>query len=271
MNEPNEPIHQHFVPRMLLRNFTDAERWLHSYDKNLPKRVIRKSSVKKFCAKNDLYTIYDELGNIDVSAEKAFAELEGKTGKIIKKIIAAARSETKPGLSSSEKKTLDWFFFCQFSRVPDWNEPILNRYFKNICDENPELLTMPEEDVARFRQGVRARALAHCIKNPNEKVLSVLENKGLTIAVAATGNESFVIGSNPVIVDRPGYYMFGRIRKDWLPIAPDMAVALSFPRGVEKLTRFGDANIRSFNEAVFGQSKTVAGNSRELIRRVVDL
>lgn len=265
----NEPIRQHFVPRMLLRNFAAGGQWLYSFDKNLRKRGVRRSSLKKFCAENDIYTVYDEHGNIDVSAEKAFAELEGKTGKIIKKIIAAARSETKPGLSSSEKKTLDWFFFCQFSRVPDWNEPILKRYFKNIYDENPEILTMPKEDVAKFRQGVRARALAHCIKNPNEKILSVLENKGLTIAVAVTGNESFVIGSNPVIVDRPGYYMFGRIRKDWLPIAPDVAVALSFPRGVEKLARFGDANIRSFNEAVLGQSATVAGNSRELIRRVI--
>lgn len=266
----NEPIRQHFVPRMLLRNFA-AGQWLYSFDKSSRERGVRKSSVKKFCAENDIYTVYDEHGNKDVSAEKDFAVLEGKTGKIIKKIIAAARSETVPGLSSSEKKTLDWFLFCQLSRVPDWNDPILDRHFENICGEHPEILIMPEEDVDKFRQGVRAQALALCIKNPNEKILSVLESKGLTIGTAAAGNESFVIGSNPVIVDRPGYYMFGRIRKDWLPIAPDVAVAKTFPRGSENLFRFGDGNIRSFNEAVLGQSKTIAGNSKELVERVAGL
>ena len=267
----NELVRQHFVPRMLLRNFTDAKGQLFSFDKNLPERGVQRASLKRFCAENDIYTVYDEHGNRDISAEKDFADLERKTGEIIKKIKEAARAGKPPGLNSSEKKTLDWFLFCQFSRVPDWNEPILNLHFKNICDENPEILTMPKEDVDKFRQGVRARALALCIKNPNEKILSVLENKGLTIAVVAAGNESFVIGSNPVIVDRPGYYIFGRIRKDWLPIAPDVAVAKSFPPGSENLVRFGDGNIRLFNEAVLGQSKAIAGNSKELVKRVAGL
>ena len=266
----NEPVRQHFVPRMLLRNFA-AGQWLYSFDKSSRERGVRRSSVKKFCAEDDIYTAYDEDGNRDVSAEKEFAVLEGKTGEIIKKIKEAARAGKPPGLSSSEKKTLDWFFLCQFSRVPDWNDPILNRRFENTFNGNPEILEMPKQEIDRFKQDIRARSLAHCIKNPNEKILSVLENKGLTIGIAVAGNESFVIGSNPVIVDHPGYYMFGRIRKDWLPIAPDVAVAKSFPRGSENLVRFGDGNIRSFNKAVLGQSKTIAGNSKELVERVAGL
>ncbi len=269
MNEPNEPIRQHFVPRMLLRNFTDTEGWLYSSDENLPEGVVRKSRVKKFCAENDIYTVYDEHGNRDFSEEKAFSDLENTCAPIIRKIIKTARAGKPPGLTSPEKSALNLFLLCQCSRVPDWNDPILNRRFENTFSENPEILEMPEEEIDRFKRDVRARSLAHYVKNPDKKILSILENKGLTIAVAATGNESFVIGSNPVIVDRPGYYMFGRIRKDWLPIAYDIAVALSFPRGAENLIRFGDANIRSFNEAVLGQSKTVGGNSRELIRRVI--
>ena len=266
----NELVRQHFVPRMLLRNFTDAKGRLFSFDKNLPKRGVQRSSLKTFCAENDIYTVYDEHENRDVSAEKAFAGLEGKTGKIIKKIIKAARDGKPPGLNSSEKKTLDWFLLCQCSRVPDWNDPILDRRFEDTFNENSEI-QMSRQEVDGFKQDVRARSLARYIKNPSEKILSILENKGLTIAVAAAGNESFVIGSNPVFADRRGYYMFGRIRQDWLPIAHDVAIALSFPRGVENLVKFEDAHIRSFNEAVFTQSTTTAGNSRELVERVAGL
>ena len=267
----NELVRQHFVPRMLLRNFTDAKGRLFSFDKNLPKKGVRISSLKTFCAENDIYTVYDEHGNRDVSAEKDFAVLEGKTAKIIKKIIKAARDGKPPGLTLPEKSTLNLFLLCQCSRVPDWNDPILNRRFEDTFNENSEILEMSRQEIDRFKQDVRARSLARYIKNPSEKILSILENKGLTIAVAATGNESFVIGSNPVIADRRGYYMFGRIRKDWLPIAHDVAIALSFPRGVENLVKFEDAHIRSFNEAVFTQSTTTAGNSRELVERVAGL
>ena len=267
----NEQTRQHFVPKMLLRNFTETKGWLFSFDKDLPERGVRKSSAKRFCTEDDIYTVYDEHGNRDVSAEKDFALLEGKTGEIIKKIKEAVRAGKPPGLNSSEKETLDRFFLCQCSRVPDWNDPILNRRFENTFNENPEILEMPKTDIDRFKRDVRARSLAHYIKNPSKKMLSILENKGLIIAVAATGNERFVIGSNPVIVDHPGYSLFGRIRKDWLPIAPDIAVALSFPRGVENLVKFGEGNIRSFNEAVFGQSAMIAGNSRELVERVAGL
>ena len=269
MNEPNEPIRQHFVPRMLLRNFTDAKRRLHSFDKNLQENRIRKSGVKKFCAENDIYTVYDEHGNKDFSVEKAFSDLENICAPIIRKIIETARVGKPPGLISPEKSALNLFLLCQCSRVPDWNDPILTRRFENTFRENPEILEMSKKEIDRFKREVRVRSLAHYVKNPNKKILSILENKGLTIGIAATGNGSLVIGSNPVVVDHPDYYMFGRIRKDWLPIAHDIAIALSFPRGAENLVEFGDAHIRSFNEAVFRQSTTIAGNSRELIRRVI--
>ena len=267
----NEQTRQHFVPKMLLRNFTDAEGRLYSFSKNLPEGRVRKSSVKRFCVENDIYTVYDEHGNRDVSAEKDFARLEGETGEIIKKIKEAARAGKRPGLNSSEKKTLDRFLLCQCSRVPDWTDPILNRRFENTFNENPEILEMPKTEIDRFKRDVRARSLSHYIKNPSKKMLSILENKGLTIAVAATGNESLVIGSNPVIVDHPGYYLFGRIRKDWLPIAHDIAIALSFPRGVENFVKLEDRQIRSSNETVFDQSTAIAGNSRELVECVAGL
>ena len=54
---------------MLLHNFAAGGQWLYSFDKSLRERGVQRSSVKKFCAENDIYTVYDEHGNRDVSAE----------------------------------------------------------------------------------------------------------------------------------------------------------------------------------------------------------
>ena len=261
-----EPKRHHFVPRMLLRNFTDEKGQLYFFDERSEEKCVRPIGLDNFCVEKNLYTCRDECGNEDVSAEEDFSELEGQTAGIIKKIISAARDGKLPELTPSEKETLDRFLLCQWSRVPDASDPILARSFRSICVENPEILNVPEKEQERFRREMRVKSLTHNVRNPSKKILSVFENKGLAVGIANASDQSLVIGSNPVLADPPGYFLFGRIRKDWLPIAPDIAIASYFPRGFEG---FVELDVGSFNQAVFRQSSAIAGNSKELIGSVV--
>ena len=262
-----EPKRHHFVPKMLLRNFTDKKGQLYFFDERSEEKCVRSIGLDNFCVEKNLYTFCDERGNKDVSAERDFNYLvEGPTAGIIKKIISATRSGKLPGLTPSEKRTLDRFLLCQWSRVPDANDPILARSFRKSCIEHPEILNMSEKEQERFRREMRVKSLTHNVRNPSKKILSVSENKGLAVGITNASDQSLVIGSNPVLADPPGYFLFGRIRKDWLPIAPDIAIASYFPRGVEN---FVELDVGSFNQAVFRQSSAVAGNSKELVGSVV--
>lgn len=268
----NKPTRQHFVPKMLSRNFgVDKQGRLYCFDKRFDEKRVRKIKPENFFLESDIYTLRDEHGNKYFSAERKFSDLEGETAGIIRKIIQAARARKLPELTPSEKKTLDWFLLCQWGRVRDREDAMLDEAFGKGPRSNPHIRGLPKKDRDSLRKEIRVTSLTQDIRNPNKKILSILENKGLAVGIACGENESFVIGSNPVLVTPSGYYLLGRIVRVWLPVAPDVAVTPYFPRGVEGFVEFEDEGIRSFNEAVFEQSNAIAGNSEELISRVAGL
>ena len=270
--QTNKPKRQHFVPKMLSRNFgVDNEGRLYCFDKRFNERCVRKIKLENFFLENDIYTLRDEDGNKDFSAETDFSKLERETAEILRKIIEAARARKLPGLTPSEKKTLDWFLLCQWMRVPDRSDPAVERILEKVSFRHPRIEDFSDEERARFKREIRVIGMTRGIKSPSKKILSVLERKGLAIGIPREENEGFVIGSNPVLKTPPGYYLFGRIVQIWLPIAFDVAVTPYFPRGVEDFIEFEEEGIRSFNKEVFEQSNAIAGNSEELVKRAAGL
>ena len=268
----NEPKRQHFVPKMLSRNFgVDNEGRLYCFDRRFKKKCVRKIKLENFFLENDIYTLRDEDGNKDFSAETDFSKLERETAEILRKIIEAARARKLPGLTSSEKKTLDWFLLCQWMRVPDGNDSAVERILEKVSFRHPRIGDFSEEERTKLKKEIRVVGVTHSIKTPSKKILSVLEHKGLAVGITVSGNESFVIGSNPVLKTPPVYYLFGRIVQTWLPIAFDVAVTPYFTRGVEDFIEFEEEGIRSFNKEVFEQSNAIAGNSEELVKRAAGL
>ncbi len=274
MNRPkrNRPKRQHFVPKMLLRNFTEkpSKKEQLYFFRNSGEKFVKKTSINNLCVESQIYTLFNNEEK-DFLAEDAFRDLENKTVEVAEKIIKAARNGKQPGLTCSEKKTLDWFLFCQWNRVPEVEDPILERSLRRSFLENADLNNMSNEEKIRFRNDMRTAGLTRSVLNPNEKILSILENKGLVVGTATGRGESFVVGSNPLLRDPLDYYLFGRIVKLWLPIAHDIVITPYFERGIEKTIEFGNRDICLFNEKIFRQSNIIAGNSEELIRRVAGI
>lgn len=263
----NKPTSQHYVPQMLLRNFTDKLNRLHCFDKSSPEKSIHLKYPASFCEEDDIYTQLNENGERDVSAEKDFSDLENICAPIIRKIIKATRKRNQPDLTCAEKENLRHFFLSQYSRVPDRSKPFAGSRLLRCCIENPEkFLNMSEEKRNDFKQKENFRFLTLLKKKPSKKTLSISENEDMVIGIASGKNESFIIGSNPVQIIQP---QGCDLDETWLAIAPDIAITVCSPRCDQGFIEFKDNDIHLFNEEIFNQSTEVAGDSKELIERVV--
>ncbi len=259
---------QHFIPKMLLKNFSfckNGRKRLYFFDKNSSGKGIRETSPHSFCVEENIYTQYGEDGNRNISAERDFSNLEARTGKIIKKIMEAARTKKCPQLFCDERRTLCHFFLCQGSRIPDRSDPITGRDFMIRAIKNPEILKRPREEINKLREEERLEFLTRYREVP-EEILSFFEDKDPVIRVVREGEENFVIGSNPVLLMEPDNHL----PEVWLPIASNVAVTPCSTRGSDGFIKSGDLDIHSFNKDVFGQSRMIAGNSEELIRSIVN-
>ena len=86
------PKDQHYIPRMLLKRFTDKEGNLYCYDKRHPDKGVRKRAPKNLFFVRHLYTQVAEDGTQDALVETEFlAVLESQASPVIEKIISAAR------------------------------------------------------------------------------------------------------------------------------------------------------------------------------------
>lgn len=256
----------HFVPRMLLKNFTDEDGKLYFFDKRFEEKRILKTTPDALYRERDLYVVRDEDGKRDDSAEERFAEFERKVAPVFDKTITAVRDVKNPALSSSEREMLDRYIYFQWARVPDTAKPILDRTLKRLSLEDPEIGGLSPEELAEFGKGVNVESLVGHITEPRERILSVLRNKSLAFVVIPRKSKSFVIGSRPVlqVFPDPSDSVPKAFTAMWLPLAHDVAVA--YGKGEGGLMEFTeDRELRRFNENVFKQSRAIAGRSDKLI------
>ena len=262
----------HYIPKMLLKNFTNEDGNLYFYDKRMRRRRILPTVPEKLYMERDLYTLCDEGGNIDDSAERLFAELERKTAPVLKKIITATRTRKEPGLTPSERRMLDHYSYCQWARVPETAYYVLDRSSERNAFR--ELVCgLSDEELKKFKKEVLVGGFVSVITNPSERILSFLGGKSLAFVVISKKNKSFVIGSISVLQVFPGNGPSGLGPRPftalWLPVAHDVAVA--YGEGEGGLMEFtNDRELRQFNEDVFKQSQAIAGRSDKLIRSLAN-
>ena len=72
----NEAKRQHYIPRMLLRNFTNEKGRLYFFDKRFPEKKVLESVPANLFIENHLYTHYDESGGKDVRIEKLLSDID---------------------------------------------------------------------------------------------------------------------------------------------------------------------------------------------------
>lgn len=267
----NEPERNHYIPQMLLREFTNKNGKLYCFRKDSPGGVFESNPKNAFVKKN-LYTQQDAHGNKDFSVEKDFAKLEGQTGPIIKKIIGAARLGKPPCLTDSEKEIWDVFFCSQWIRVPKWHKDlqqsslfsdaktIFERDIRPLTDAEHKKFSRPEE---QHRQVHNAWVTA-VASSLDLEAFKILQTKGILIGVVRNPQRSFIIGDYPIL--RGPLHLSNPKAEALLPISYDVIVTPTFSRGEEKLVEVKEMDhIRFINKGIFEQSDMVAGRSRELI------
>ena len=254
----NRPKRHHYVPEMLLRNFTNKNGRLHFFRKSSKEKCILETEPRNFCVECELYTVYDSAGAADASLEKYLSQLEGEAAPVIKKIIDKARAGELPRLTSSEKETWDRFLICQWARTPDMINLILSRGKKKT-----------KKELAALKEKIGKKHLFYDLLNPPPYRLEILGNKGLLVVIIRNSEKSFVIGGSPVARFGNGIPLTDPTVEFWLPVARDVAVTPYFARGHEELREAQDADVRKINEEIFRQSSAIGGCSNKSIASLI--
>ena len=265
----------HYLAKMLLDRFTDKDGKLYCCRKENPRSIFQ-TTPKNVFSEGNLYIQYDENGKRDASVEKGLSQFEGKANEVIEKIVSAARTGIKPGLTPDEKKIWDEFLCKQWRRLPlKRTETISDDSLYKKCLDGFENERRPLTDSERRwfddpkrKDRILKNSWVKSVELSGGELMRVLGDKGLCVAVIRNPKKSFVIGSNPIVKITPN----GHTRLDdpaveaLFPIAYDVVVSVCLSRGEEKLFDENDSDhIRQINETICKQSDMIVGRSRELI------
>ena len=232
----SEPKANHFNPQMLQRRFTDKEGRLYFYDRRILEKGILQSSPGKLFRVKHLHTQYLDSGEKDFSVEENLSRLEGEANEVIEKIVQKARSGKVPYLTSQEKETFDKFFYFQWKRVPELlNERLPDHEIDKVILEGIEQHKVAGEELSpelqniennpRTRNRIRHNLRAMVIGDSGEESLRYLAETGLRVMVTYDLNDSFIIGSRPILELRlPDESPDSESSFLLLPLAPDVAV-----------------------------------------------
>jgi hypothetical protein len=107
------PKVQHYVPRFILRHFTEKKEQIWVFDKQKNRKF--KTNIKNVAAESGFYD-FDFAGN-KLTFEPSLAEFEGQVAKVVKKII---KEESLANVGNEEKLLLSRFLALQFVRTKQW-------------------------------------------------------------------------------------------------------------------------------------------------------
>ena len=114
------PKRHHYIPRMLLKRFSNERGIFYVFDKRHPDKGLHKRKLENLFVERHLYTQVDANGAKDVSVETEYlASLESKGSRLFNKLVFAARRGDAPSLTPVEKDIWKEFFYCQHMRVPE--------------------------------------------------------------------------------------------------------------------------------------------------------
>jgi hypothetical protein len=103
---------QHYVPRFILKRFTERKDQIWVFDKQ--KHLKFKTNIKNIGAETGFYDF--KFKEYEATFEPSLGEIEGNVSSIIKKITR----EESIAIPSNERIALSNFFALQFVRTPQW-------------------------------------------------------------------------------------------------------------------------------------------------------
>ncbi len=278
MSIDSGPKRHHFVPRMLQKQFINADGGLWTFDYRRPTKGVWCAKMDALLLQGHLYSHVRKDGSKDLELESFFSRLESEATPIVEKIIKRARNWKPPTLTKTERECWDLFLYQQFRRVPDLHNALLSpeqhreqvERFLDEFDRKVRTLTNEErsdllgsESLSRSYRNVRISSL----KTRSDQVLKVIAGRGLAVARIPNPQKSFVLGSRPVLkLTPPDVNDLSDQRVElWLAIAPDVMVGVGPVDQREVIVDISDKNVRSVNESICTQSSQIVSRSRELV------
>ena len=281
----SDPKRQHYVPKMLLRNFTDENGWLYVFDKRVRTIGVRRSRPKEAFFENDFYTRYTyDQADKSYSIEHELARMEAAAARAVRKIVTSARAGIKPNLTQHEKDDWDTYFCSQLTRSPEVrpSDEELDRLRRQLGEN---ILKQGEWSPKAIRNVKHVVSDAQMVSQSNQNIkaslaipgagelLDVIRSKGIRIAHIRRASRSFVIGSKPIVkVTPPGHTNLSDPAVDaWLPISHDVAVTPASKPGKEEIVEITNSQfVRWLNDEVFKQSIVFAGRSEVLVKSLTN-
>ena len=280
----------HYVPVFLQKRFCDADGMLW-YGIRVTQEVRRVSPRHAFVEK-ELYTSYqkaterpDDIAyEPDDKYERQLAELESRAASAIGKLIAGTSHLMDGGgvdvlrrMSPAEIAACKELLVSMSNRTSEVMNSAIAQSRQTLDDAIAELDLGP---IRRFPRPVQAElimrleksAMAHVASDSHLHVPGGLDLNAFGLVVAAYTNPKsrLILGSWGVahlpIPEDPEYP-----HGTWLPITPGNAIGLSNDRNTITLLKNREPLRRRINEALAKRSKLIAGDSRGLIERHMEL
>ena len=279
-------IRHHYIPQFLQKHFCDADGmlWYGLRDTEVVKRV----SPRQAFVKKELYTSYEEgherpndiVYEPHDRYERTFAELEKRAAPAIQKLVAGTRhlmdsdsTDLLVQLSSAETTACKQLLISSANRTPDAIESALVR---SGASSNQTIWKLVRQELARFPKPVQDDFFHRSLRSAAAYVASDshrhvpggvnLDECGLVVAAYSSPNKRFIFGSCSVAVlpdaedDLDG---------DWLPISPDQAIGLSDDPANMRLFKDWEGLRCRINEALVKRSRFIAGDSKSLVKRML--
>ena len=276
----------HYIPRFLQKHFCNGDGMLWYGIRDI--QVVRRVSPRDAFVEKDLYTSYedahersDDIAYVpDDRYERRFAELEGRAAPAIEKLIAGTRHLVDSGstdllaqLSSAEITACKQLLISSMNRTPDAIESAIVR---SGARSSQAIWKLVRQELRRFPKPVRDDFFHRYLKSAAVRVVSSyhrdvprgfdLDECGLVVAAYSSPTRRFILGSCGVAVlldaadDLDG---------DWLPISPDQAIGLYDDPTNIRLFKDWEGLRHRINEALAKHSELIAGDSKSLVKRML--
>jgi hypothetical protein len=239
--QPGRKENQHYVPKMLLRNFSISagakrgQEQVHVLDKSSSRAFV--ANIRNIAAAFEFYEA--ELAGRVVNAEAMLSELEGHASAVLQKMLA---TETVASLNTAERMWLSIFCSVQFVRTQTARDRI--EAMNKGVEEHIRRMGYDPAEVDGYRpmseEDIKAEAIRLIARAVNE--YPPLFNNKHWFLMKADGGLDFLIGDHPVVLhnDRD-YGPYGNLGfavpgiQLYMPLAPRLMLAMWCPTIFEEI------------------------------------
>lgn len=270
--QQNLPQRHHFIPQMILRNFTANDGLLWYRQRGWEEGKVVRAKPNDVFFKRDLYTRLLADGRKDVSVEHLFSKIESVAANFIDQIRLGAHGGKRITLNDGAWNFWYHFYFHLVKRTPSYMNAITEHSeFDVLIDAAVESYVAGHPDEAGqvdlIRGGLEKNAIVFAqARSPSREIIEAVEQLGLTIFKISDRAKSFIVGDVFGVTARiggPGLLPSGK--EMFVPLAHDIAVGtLAAKKRVEVIDLDRD-QVRRMNEATAEACEMVAGRSPELL------